>query len=50
MILIIIFCSLVVVYNINKALINLEHKQEVLYYNMYLLRQKIKDEENAYLY
>lgn len=50
MIFTIIICSLAVVYSINKALINLEKKQEILYYNMFLLRQKIRDDEKAYLY
>ncbi len=50
MIFTIIICSLVIVGSINKALINLEKKQEILYYNMFILRQKIRDDEKAYLY
>ena len=44
MVTVIIFCSFIV-YEINKALVKLERKQEVLCYDMYLLRAELHEEE-----
>lgn len=46
---IIIFCAFVV-YHINKTLLNLERKQNILYYNITILTKKIREEEYQLLH